>query len=56
MQLVRSRASYILSVENITARQQGTRLKSTQVRRLTARTVDQMGCAVKRIACHASQL
>jgi transposase len=43
MQLVRSRASYILSVENITARQQGMRLRSTQVRRLTAPAVDQMG-------------
>jgi transposase len=53
MQLVRSRTAHILAVENITARQYGTRISSHQVKRLTAAAVDQMplpaevGLAVK---------
>jgi len=43
MQLVRSRTSHILAVENITARHCGTRLSSAQVSRLTAEAIDQMG-------------
>ena len=42
MQLVRSRTTHILAVENITARQHGARISSNQVKRLTAETVDQM--------------
>lgn len=42
MQLVRSRTSHILAVENITARQYGARINSNQVKRLTAETIDQM--------------
>ena len=42
MQLVRSRTTHILAVENITARQQGARISSNQVKRLTAESVDQM--------------
>jgi len=42
MQLVRSRTSQILAVENITARQQGARITSNQIKRLDADTVDQM--------------
>jgi len=42
MQLVRSRTSQILAVENITARQQGARITSNQTKRLDADTVDQM--------------
>ena len=42
MQLVRSRATHILAVENITARQQGVRISSNQVKQLTADAVDQM--------------
>jgi transposase len=42
MQLVRSRTSHILAVENITARQQGARISSNQVKQLTADAVDQM--------------
>ena len=53
MQLVRSRTAHILAVENITARQYGTRISSHQVKRLTVAAVDQMplsaevGLAVK---------
>ena len=36
MQLVRSRTTHILAVENITARQSGVRISSNQVKRLTA--------------------
>jgi transposase len=43
MQLVRSRTSHILAVENITARQQGARLSSNQVKHLTAEDIDQIG-------------
>lgn len=42
MQLVRSRTSHILAVENITARQHGARISSNQVKQLTADAVDQM--------------
>jgi transposase len=42
MQLVRSRTTHILAVENITARQLGARISSNHVKRLTAETVDQM--------------
>jgi transposase len=43
MQLVRSRTSHLLAIENITARHFGTRISSSQVLRLTAETIDQMG-------------
>lgn len=42
MQLVRSRTTHILAVENITARQQGARISSNQVKQLTAAAVDEM--------------
>lgn len=42
MQLVRSRTTHILAVENITARQQGARISSDQVKHLTAEVIDQM--------------
>lgn len=42
MQLVRSRTTHILAVENITARQHGARISSNQVKRLTVETIDQM--------------
>ena len=42
MQLVRSRTTHILAVENITARQHGTRISSNQVKRLTTEIIDQM--------------
>lgn len=42
MQLVRSRTTHILAIENITARQHGARISSNQVKRLTAELVDQM--------------
>lgn len=53
MQLVRSRTTHILAVENITARQYGARMTSNQVKALTAEMVDEMpfpkdvGLAVK---------
>lgn len=40
MQLVRSRTTHILAVENITARQQGIRMSSNQIKGLTADAVD----------------
>jgi transposase len=43
MQLVRSRTTHILAVENITARQLGTRISSNQVKRLTPEAIDQIG-------------
>ena len=43
MQLVRSRTSHILAVENIVARQRAMKINSNQVKRLTADEVDQMG-------------
>ena len=42
MQLVRSRTTHILAVENITARQYGARISSAQVQRLTEDAIDQM--------------
>ncbi|MDK2662075.1 transposase [Cupriavidus sp. LEh21] len=42
MQLVRSRTSHILAVENITARQYGNRITSNQVKRLGEEAIDQM--------------
>ena len=42
MQLVRSRTTHILAVENITARQSGVRINSNQVKRLTAEQIDRM--------------
>lgn len=42
MQRVRSRTTHILAVENIAARQHGARIRSNQVKRLTAEAVDQM--------------
>ncbi|MGB5556871.1 MAG: IS110 family transposase [Paracoccaceae bacterium] len=43
MQLVRSRTSHILAIENIMARQQAVKISSNAVKRLTAEGVDQMG-------------
>ena len=43
MQLVRSRTSHILAIENIVARQRAMKINSNQVKRLTADDVDQMG-------------
>uniref|UniRef100_UPI003F49A503 IS110 family transposase n=1 Tax=Cupriavidus necator TaxID=106590 RepID=UPI003F49A503 len=55
MQLVRSRTSHILAVENITARHCGTRLSSAQVSRLKAEAIDQMGLpADVGLAIHAN--
>ena len=45
MQLVRSRTAHILAVENITARQNGSRITSNQVKQLTAELVDAMPLA-----------
>jgi transposase len=42
MQLVRSRTTHILAVENITARERGTRLSSNQVKQLTDAAIEQM--------------
>ncbi len=42
MQLVRSRTSHILAVENITARQYGKRIMSNQVKNLDEEAIDQM--------------
>lgn len=42
MQLVRNRTTHILAVENITARQQGIRMSSNQIKGLTADAVDQL--------------
>lgn len=42
MQLVHSRTTHILAVENITARQYGARMTSNQVKELTVRVVDEM--------------
>lgn len=43
MQLVRSRTSHILAIENIMARQQAVKINSNAIKRLTAASVDQMG-------------
>jgi transposase len=45
MQLVRSRTTHILAVENITARQFGARISSNQVKRLTVDKVAEMPLA-----------
>ena len=42
LQLVRSRTTHILAVQNITARELGARISSNQVKRLTAQVIDQM--------------
>jgi transposase len=42
MQLVRSRTTHILAVENITARQHGARISSNQVKSLTPEAIEQM--------------
>ncbi|MDE2310243.1 MAG: IS110 family transposase [Betaproteobacteria bacterium] len=42
MQLVRSRTSHILAIENIAARQRGMKISSNQIKKLTADEVDQM--------------
>jgi transposase len=42
MQLVRNRTTHVLAVENITARQSGTRISSNQVKRLTTELIEQM--------------
>jgi hypothetical protein len=42
MQLVRSRTTHILAVENITARQYGSRISSNQVRQLHTEDIDIM--------------
>ena len=42
MQLERSRTGHILAVENITARQYGTRITSNQIKLLTSERVDEM--------------
>lgn len=43
MQLVRSRTTHILAVENIAARQHGARISSNQVKRLDAEAIRRMG-------------
>jgi len=43
MQLVRSRTSHILAIENIMARQQAVKITSNIIKRLTAEGVEQMG-------------
>lgn len=43
MQLVSSRTSHILAIENIFARQRGVTINSNAIKRLTAADVDQMG-------------
>ncbi len=42
LQLVRSRTAHILAVENITARQWGTPMRSNQVKRLRMETIEQL--------------
>jgi transposase len=43
MQLVRSRTSHILAIENIMARQQAVKITSNVIKRMTAGDVDRMG-------------
>lgn len=43
LQLVRSRTAHVLAVENITARQSGTRLNGNSVKRLTEASIDELG-------------
>src|SRR5208282_570284 len=45
MQLVRSRTTHILAVENIMARQLGGRMTSNQIKRLTADAIDKLPLA-----------
>ena len=45
MQLVRSRTTHVLAVENIMARQLGGRLTSNQIKRLTAAAIDKLPLA-----------
>jgi len=45
MQLVRSRTTHVLAIENIMARQSGGRMSSNQVKRLSAEAVDEMPLA-----------
>src|SRR3990167_7066355 len=42
MQLVRSRTSHILAIENIVARQRGMKIRSEEIKKLTADEIDQM--------------
>jgi hypothetical protein len=68
MQLVRSRTSHILAVENMTALQHGNRITSNQVKRLDEQAIDQMnlpddvalavraGPPGRRAACIATRL
>ena len=42
MQLVRSRTTHVLAVENITARQHGARMSGNQVKSLTAEAIERM--------------
>jgi transposase len=42
MQLVRSQTTHILAIENIVARQQGTKIGSNQIKRMSAEEVEQM--------------
>jgi transposase len=42
MQLVRSRTTHILAIENLTAREYGTKLSSNRIKRLNAEDVDRM--------------
>ncbi|MGC2164390.1 MAG: IS110 family transposase [Gallionella sp.] len=42
MQLVRSRTSHIIAIENIAARQRGMKISSNQIKKLTADEVDHM--------------
>jgi transposase len=42
MQLVRSRTTHILAIENIVSRERGARLTSNQVKQLTVDTIDQL--------------
>jgi transposase len=42
MQLVRSRTSHIIAIENIAARQRGMKISSNQIKKMTADEVDQM--------------
>ena len=43
MQLVRSRTSHIIAIENIAARQRGVKISSNQIKKLTPDEIDQMG-------------
>lgn len=45
MQLVRHRTMHVLAVENVSARETGTRLQANDIKRLTADAVEQLGFA-----------